>query len=99
MRFRLHPERKSEEVFLCNCDEKNWPNIGWRTRRRGNAAYDDDGREIPGQFPVFVDFYEVHEREIHLVYEEDEKCRSGNTSSMDFRALSEARQLSSILAA
>ena len=66
-----HPERLSDEVFITNADDEiNFPEgkssfqvIGWKTKRRGNVAYDINGKPLgsrwPESFPVFVKQKEI----------------------------------------
>lgn len=66
-----HPERLDDEVFITNADnEINFPKgkssyqvIGWKTKRRGNVAYDINGKPLenrwPESFPVFVKQEEI----------------------------------------
>lgn len=49
-----HPEARVDEVFLQNCSsEAEYEYLKW-AKRRGKIAYDEDGKVIPGSFPVFV---------------------------------------------
>ena len=55
-----HPELEAGEVLLGHFEEHNFPNVPWRTKRRGKVAYDpstgkpaEDRYDI-GSFPVFV---------------------------------------------
>jgi hypothetical protein len=68
--FVRHPERKGSEVFLLNCTEERWATIHWRSKRRGEVAYDEQGHPITGQFPVFVDISDLLEREIKVTLPE-----------------------------
>ncbi len=54
-----HPEAKQFEVFITNSDSSGYSNIGWKTKRRGEIAYDKNGKVMPGLFPVFADKTEV----------------------------------------
>ncbi|WKZ25512.1 MAG: hypothetical protein QY322_03965 [bacterium] len=59
-----HPETGDGEVFLTNVgdrdpefrffDEDDYLHIGWKTKRKGNVAYDINGKEVYGMKPVFV---------------------------------------------
>jgi len=49
-----HPETQEGEVFLCNADQDALQHICWLTKRMGHCAYDRDGQQIPGFFPIFV---------------------------------------------
>lgn len=50
-KFR-HPEQKDDEIFLEN-------DSGWKTKRTGKVAYDEDGNIIENKFPVFMKISEV----------------------------------------
>ena len=52
--MKVHPECKSDEVFLTNDDDLGVSQIGWKSKRKGRNAYDIDGNLIKGLFPVFV---------------------------------------------
>ena len=56
-----HPEQKYGEKYLGNFDDKSYRNIGWKTKRKGNFAYDTNGNTIMGMFPAFVQEREVKE--------------------------------------
>lgn len=49
-----HPEMGEDEFFLTNSDGTLYHHYGWKTKRKGNVAYDRDGKVRPGMFPVFV---------------------------------------------
>ncbi len=52
-----HPECQPGWVWLTNCDKDNpddFEAIGYQTKITGKVAYDINGKEVPGLFPVFV---------------------------------------------
>ena len=52
-----HPELRGGEMFLSNADDEHYPRIKWKTKRRGEVAYDRNGyivEETPNLRPVFV---------------------------------------------
>ena len=66
-RKKDHPEIRSDEVFLGNVSWGNpdgveiirflrseYKEIGYKTKRLGNIAYDTSGRKIEGLKPVIV---------------------------------------------
>ena len=55
-----HPERLPGEIFLTNVqkDSDFWK-IGWKTKRKGQCAYDVLGRLVLDFYPVFVKEEEV----------------------------------------
>lgn len=67
-----HPNRREDEVFLCNANYAEYVNLKWQTKRNGICAYTiidepnkkgvfiDRNQEI---FPVFVKIKEVKELE------------------------------------
>ena len=56
-----HSEIEDGEMFLSNITEEDYQKIGWKTKRRGNIAYDKSGNIIIGLFPVFVQKQEYDE--------------------------------------
>lgn len=58
-----HPERCPNEVFLANFDENGFHVISWNTKRRGQTAYDINGKPVQGLFPVFVAKAEYEDRQ------------------------------------
>lgn len=68
-----HPERQKDEVWVTNADDGNdfddigepssYSQVGWKTKRKGNVAYDIDGKPLgmrwPGSFPVFAKQEEI----------------------------------------
>lgn len=58
----VHPELLEGEVWLTNVfpmldgleRTDSFRAIRWRTKRRGNTAYDANGSPVPGAYPVFV---------------------------------------------
>jgi hypothetical protein len=63
---RDHPERASDEVYIANTDQEDVIDIGWKTKRAGNIAYDIRGKKIgqyPKVFPIFVKISEIKEKE------------------------------------
>ena len=63
---RNHPERLPSEVFIINATHEStdihyldcspWVSIGWRTKRQGKVAYDDEGAIISEGWPIFPVF-------------------------------------------
>ena len=52
---KAHPEKQEDEVFITNCFKKNhFMGIGWQSKRKGETAYDANGRILHEGFPVFV---------------------------------------------
>jgi hypothetical protein len=49
-----HTELRDGEMFLTNADIEGYSQIGWKTKRKGNIAYDKDEKIARGLFPVFV---------------------------------------------
>ena len=45
---------KNGEIFLSNCNETGFAQLQYVTKRKGNKAYDLQGRPMPGYIPVFV---------------------------------------------
>ncbi len=58
---KKHPEQIPDEVFIGNSDENDFiNNIGWKTKRRGEVAYDKNGKPLSKYtFPVFVKRWEI----------------------------------------
>lgn len=50
----LHPEQLSGEIHLFNDDPEKVRYIGWKSKRVGVVAYDENGTIVPGKVPVFV---------------------------------------------
>ncbi len=70
-----HPERLPDEVFITNANDSteysddgqsSYQMIGWKTKRKGQVAYDVDGEPLgkrwEGAFPVFVKQSEIGAR-------------------------------------
>jgi hypothetical protein len=49
-----HPEKLEGEVFLSNGWEDDYMQFGWKTKRKGNQAYDIYGTPLKTGYPVFV---------------------------------------------
>ncbi len=56
----VHPEALSHEMFFSNANSRQYSNLSFKTKRKGNVAYDGNGG-IPTAhennkdwFPVFV---------------------------------------------
>ena len=49
-----HPEKKREEIFLGNYNEKRYFQIDDDTKRRGIISYNSFGEVLNDCFPVFV---------------------------------------------
>ncbi len=56
-----HPEKRESEVFLTNIDDINFPKIKWKSKRRGNTAYNSNGNVVSGLRPVFAEWEELKE--------------------------------------
>lgn len=57
-----HPEQQPDEFFITNIDDDNYHNVGWKTKRKGDIAYDMNGlpiSPISQLFPVFAKREEV----------------------------------------
>lgn len=64
---KKHPECLPDEVFITNTDQHEWRHIGWKTKRKGNTAYDTDGKPLgnrwAGSFPVFAKKSEIRDHD------------------------------------
>lgn len=49
-----HPEMREGELFLINATWAGYERIRWKTKRRGLQAYTEQGEEVTGYIPVFV---------------------------------------------
>ena len=51
-----HPERREGEIFLGNVGEDTFLTCVWQTKRRGNTAYDTDGKPLQHGllWPMFI---------------------------------------------
>lgn len=70
-----HPERLDDEVFITNSDDEfdfeenrsSYDAVGWKTKRRGEVAYDIYGKPLGqrwrGSFPVFAKIAEIEKSE------------------------------------
>jgi len=58
----LHPEQRKGEIHLVDTPNQDIKYIGWKTKRMGEKAYDDEGNEVPNMFPIFIMAYEYEER-------------------------------------
>jgi hypothetical protein len=71
-----HPERLDDEVFITNADDEfdfseenksSYDHVGWKTKRRGNIAFDINGKPLgqrwSGSFPVFAKIAEIEKSE------------------------------------
>ena len=59
-----HPEKRDDEIFLCNC-YIGVDKIGWKTKRLGKQAYTLDGYRIAAinrMHPVFVQKAEIEKQ-------------------------------------
>ena len=54
-----HPELDEGEIFLTNSTLEGYPQIGWKTKRKGMIAYDINEVPVKGLFPVFVQQSEI----------------------------------------
>jgi hypothetical protein len=59
IKTKNHNERQDDELFLTNTTYDDYYQIGWKTKRQGDIAYDVDGEEVKGLFPVFIKKFEV----------------------------------------
>lgn len=50
----LHPEQRSGEIYLFNTKPDVFRFTGWKTKRPGEVAYDEDGKILTGEVPVFI---------------------------------------------
>lgn len=59
--MKNHPECLSGEMHLTNCNsEENFKTIGWKSKRKGEHAYDTGEKMIgEGYFPVFIKISEL----------------------------------------
>ncbi|HEY4523267.1 MAG TPA: hypothetical protein VJK04_00120 [Candidatus Paceibacterota bacterium] len=66
-----HPELRDREIYLINCTNIAFKDIGWKTKRKGHQCYDRRG---PVQltygrkklFPVFVKKSELLAKKVEL---------------------------------
>ncbi|MBP6929749.1 MAG: hypothetical protein KBB77_02325 [Candidatus Moranbacteria bacterium] len=49
-----HPEMKSGEIFLSNGNDAGFAQLSYQSKRKGEKAYDQQGRHLPGLIPIFV---------------------------------------------
>ena len=64
-----HPEISTSEVFFTNSSADIFHSMGFKTKRRGNWAYDGRGNKLPPDtdwFPVFLQLAELHELDTSL---------------------------------
>jgi hypothetical protein len=59
-----HPELEEGEVFLTNATIDEFDKIGWKTKRRGEIAYDINNNPLspinqPDLYPVFAKQSEI----------------------------------------
>ena len=71
VKVKSHPERLAEEVLLFNYSsdaggQELFGRIGWKSKRKGNIAYGQDGNIVPNFFPVFVQRSEMEESGIEF---------------------------------
>ena len=61
-----HPEKRDDEIFLCNCCiNEDFDEIGWETKRPGEQAYTRYGYRIAAikrTHPVFVQKAEIEKQ-------------------------------------
>ncbi len=56
----VHPEALSHEMFFSNANSRQYINLSFETKRKGNIAYDGNGgipaahKDNKDWFPVFV---------------------------------------------
>jgi hypothetical protein len=72
-----HPEQQVDEIWLCNVNcTARLIVIGWKTKRMGKVAYQEDNItpiENPPMFPVFIKRQEPQEQSEKCLAE-DEAC-------------------------
>jgi len=71
-----HPERREDEIYLCNTSEEEFRFIGWQTKRLGNQAYTIEGHRInpiSKLYPVFVTPIAIPLGSCHRKYEVKDK--------------------------
>lgn len=54
-----HPELNKHEEFVTNTANPTMENIGWKSKRLGDIAYDINGNAVKGLYPVFKNIFEV----------------------------------------
>ena len=63
-----HPEKKDDEIYLCNADKAFYSRIDYKSKRTGKIAYDMNNKVIESSgsthdlFPVFIKKEEFEER-------------------------------------
>ncbi len=73
-----HPERQPDEVWVTNADDdydfgdgSSWEHVGWKTKRRGEVAYDINGVPLGdrwhGSFPVFAKQSEIAQEDKEIL--------------------------------
>jgi hypothetical protein len=57
----VHPELGDGELFFTNSDLLEFEQMTWRTKRKGNIAYDGNGNPLSNEnwFPVFLQQMEI----------------------------------------
>ena len=57
----MHPECRNSELFFTNADSVTYDLIPFRTKRKGNDAYDGMGNKlkVTDWFPVFIEREEL----------------------------------------
>lgn len=65
----MHPETQQGEVFFTNTDSESFGTMNFQSKRKGNAAYDGEGRPTSSDnwFPVFVQQFELEKQNLDLV--------------------------------
>ncbi len=58
---KKHPETREGEIFLCNITPSGFNQSKWKTKRKGEIAYDSHGKDISstGLYPIFVSRQEL----------------------------------------
>lgn len=57
-----HPEQREDEIFFTNLfQEKDWSEIGWKSKRAGERAYTKQGESIVEARPVFIEKREIED--------------------------------------
>ena len=77
LKRRPHPELREGEIFLGNFSfygraQRDWDDLRWKTKRKGEIAYDDQGRPLSETtsrteiYPVFVQEAELAEAGVKI---------------------------------
>lgn len=77
IRCKYHPELREGEIFLGNFSfygraQREWDSLRWKTKRKGEVAYDDHGRPLREAtdrseiYPVFAQESELVEAGVKI---------------------------------